>query len=69
MDKEKFDQTSKKLKILWPRLSAEISFCFLSLLTAAIVKNCHILAGFLQSFQKNVLDQTSKAFNTTFRTQ
>ena len=36
----------------------------MSLLTALIVKNVHILAGIYFAFLKNVLDQTWKVFNT-----
>ena len=36
----------------------------MSLLTAFIVKNSHILAGIYFIFLKKALDQTEKAFNT-----
>ena len=36
------------------------------LLTALIIKNSHILVGIYFIFQKNILDQTWKAFNTKF---
>ena len=36
---------------------------FMSLLTAPIVKNSHILAGVYFIFLKNILDQSSKSFN------
>ena len=39
---------------------------FMSLLTAFIVKNSHILAGIYFIFLKKVLEQTWKAFNTKF---
>ena len=39
------------------------------LLTALIIKNSHILVGIYFIFQKNILDQTWKAFNTKFEYQ
>ena len=36
----------------------------MSLLTAPIVKNNHILAGIYFVFQKNVQDRIRKSFNT-----
>ena len=42
---------------------------FVSLLTALIVENSHILDGIILSFSKNVLHQTWKAFNTKFGPQ
>ena len=41
----------------------------MSLLTALIVKNSHILAGFYFIFLKRRVDQTWKVFNTKFRPQ
>ena len=42
---------------------------FASLLTALIVRNNHILAGYFFIFLKNVLNQTWQAFNTKFGPQ
>ena len=47
----------------------KILFCFLSLLTALIVKNNHILAGIYFIFLKKVLYQTWKTFNTKVEPQ
>ena len=41
----------------------------MSLLTAPILKNSHILAGIYFIFLKNFLKQTWKSFNTKFRPQ
>ena len=46
-----------------------ILFLFMSLLTALIVKNGHILSGIYFIFLKNVLDLTWNVFNTEFEPQ
>ena len=76
-----FGRTKHKAKILWSFYSTikksqniinmiiKFFFHFLSLLTALIVKNSHILAGICYIFLKNILDQTWKASNTKFGPQ
>ena len=39
------------------------------LLTAPIIKNSHVLAGFYFIFFENVLDLTQKSFDTEFGPQ
>ena len=56
--KGEFAQPSKGHKNIMNMIVYKILFCFLSLLTALIVKNNHILAGIYFIFLKKVLDQT-----------
>ena len=42
---------------------------FMSLLAAPIFKNSYVWLKFILSFSENILDQTSKAFNTKFGPQ
>ena len=66
MVKRKFVKTSKSLKLLWKWLSEKFSFAFISLLTASIDKNSHILARIYFIFLENILKQIWKSFNTKF---
>ena len=52
--------------MLCPWLSKNLSLHFVTLLTAPIVINSHILAGIYLIFLKNVLDQTWGSFKTEF---
>ena len=47
--------------------SQKIVLLFISLLTAPIVKNRHILTGIYFIFLKSMPDQTWKSFNTKFQ--
>ena len=47
MVREKFDQTSKIVEILWQWLAERLCFAFASLLTMLIVKNGHILKNMI----------------------
>ena len=65
MVKETFGKMSKRLKILWPWLSAKFSFAFMSISTGKVVKNSHILTWIFFIFlRKNILHKTWNSFNT-----
>ena len=69
MVKEKFGKTQKVSKYYDQDCLKNLYLLFMSILTSQIFKNSHFLAKIYLSSYKNVLDQTSKTFNTKFGPQ